>query len=59
MAKGVHRLREIAGSKQVMEKAEQNLEYRQLIVSWVKKNYVIVVLQVVGAIFGTTALVQA
>ena len=58
MSKGIKRLNEIANDKTKMEKSEQNLEHRQLLIRWCKQNYVAVALQVASAVFGVRAVLN-
>ena len=55
MIPGTERLRAIAEKKEVTEKSEMNLEHRQLMIRWVKQNYVVVALQFVSAVLGLRA----
>ena len=56
MGPDIRRLNEIASDKAKMLKSEQNLEHRQLLVRWMKQNYVTVVLQLASAAFGLQAM---
>lgn len=56
VAPGIRRLNEIGSDKAKMLKSEQNLEHRQLLIRWMKQNYVTVVLQLASAVFGLQAM---
>ena len=57
--KGVNRLQAIAGNEAVQKKSEQNLEHRQLLIRWVKQNWIAVMLQAVSGVVALKAIVDA
>lgn len=59
MTKGINRLRVIADNEVVKRKSEQNLEHRQLLIRWVKQNWIAVALQAVSGVVALKALVEA
>lgn len=59
MGPSTKRLIEIASDEKKTSKSEQNLEHRQLLIRWVKQNYVAVALQLASAVFGVQAIIMA
>ena len=59
MRSGVNRLLAISEQDKVMLKTEQNLEHRQLLIRWVKQNYVAVMLQLASGVVALRAIVAA
>ena len=59
MRPGISRLQAISENKEVILKSEQTLEHRQLLIRWVKQNYVAVVLQLVSGFVALKAVIQA
>lgn len=59
MVPGIGRLMAISEDKDVMLKSEQNLEHRQLLIRWVKQNYVTVTLKLVSGVVALRAIVAA
>lgn len=55
MGAGVKRVRELVEGPQAMEKAEQNLEGRQLLQRLGRRNWVLVALQLSGGVIGLRA----
>ena len=59
MAKGTSRLQTIAMDEKVKRKSEQNLEHRQLLIRWVKQNWIIIALQAVSGVVALKAIAEA
>lgn len=59
MTKGINRLKAIADDEKKTRKSEQNLEHRQLLIRWVKQNWVSVALQAVSGVVALKAIVEA
>ena len=55
MLPGIKRLIRISESEKAMEKADVNLEHRQLLIKWVRQNYVRSVVAAVSAVLGLSA----
>ena len=56
---GIQRLLTISGNKTMQEKATANLEHRQLLIRWVKQNYVRAIINAaVGVVTLRTAIAQ-
>ena len=55
MMAGINRLIQISENKAAQEKATANLEHRQLLVKWVKQNYVRTIATLVAGVLGTWA----
>ena len=58
MVPGVRRLQQISEKKEVLLKSEQSLEHRQLLIRWVKQNYVSVMLQLVSGVVALRAIIK-
>ena len=59
MMKSISRLKAIGDNDAVIRKSEQNLEHRQLLISWVKRNWISVALQAVSGVVALEAIVEA
>jgi hypothetical protein len=59
MWKGITKLQTIADSDALKRKSEQNLEHRQLLIRWVKQNWIAVALQAVSGVVALKAIVEA
>jgi hypothetical protein len=59
MMKGIWRLREISNDEKKTKKSEMNLEHRQLMIRWVKANWVSVALQLFSGVTGMLAVLKA
>jgi hypothetical protein len=59
MMKGINRLQAIAGDEAMKRKSEQNLQHRQLLIRWVKQNWIAVALQAASGVIALKAIVEA
>ena len=59
MMRGIRRLQTIADNGAAKRKSEQNLEHRQLLIRWVKQNWISVALQAVSGVVALKAIVEA